>query len=412
MRKMLFSTHLLDRRARAILPTWELDPQVEYGIDALLEAAIGFDGISEEHAIAVDGRRVVCKTHAINLAATEIAALCCDQCRIERHRLARAIGAAAVGNNVDVVTLGALTPGVVRNGLRTLRGEGGAPIVVTTGSAYTAYAAVRAALRDPSGSSSDRFAVVGAFGGVGASCWQLIAEAAVTGEPVAGLTLLYRPGANALNKTARRLKSIVTRWGGTGLAPVVDSFERRSSGTREPAAIIDSFASAVDEVIGSPGWTQITASDDSHALRSAKRLLIATNQPGEVELTVSPRTVLYDVGQPLSIDHNEMKRRGCRVHRAGLARWPEPLRFSFTDVAQLPRGTSLGCFAEGLLLTRYDPGAAPQTADGRSRRNRPSRRVRPARRCRADPGVIFITEGLNHETVPERRLLAPSRRSR
>ena len=364
MRTMLFSTHLIERRARAIIPSsWELESHVEQGIDALLEATSGFDAISHEDEIAVGDRCIVAKTHAINLAATEVAALCCaDECRVERHRLERAIRVAAVENDVEVVTLGALTPGLVRNGLRALRDD---RIAVTTGSAFTAYAAVRAALGDQiDSSSSHRFAVLGAFGGVGTPCWQLLTAAAVAGERVGGLTLLHRPGDDALKKTACRLKSIVTRWGTmeTRLAPISQGFKRRAARTREPAAIIDCFMAAVDEVVGVQGWTEIAASDDSSALRAVDRILVATNEAGGVKMTVRPHTVLYDIGQPLSFDHDEMKRRGCQVHRAGLVRFPTPMEFSFTDVIGLPKGTSLGCYAEGALLAAFDAEAAPKRA--------------------------------------------------
>ena len=303
---------------------------------------------------------------ALNMTAADIMSASSR----ERKQALQALSSSAHRYNPDVFGLGAFTSIIAQGGflLREL------PHTVTTGSSLTAFAAVHAALLSPKIPIPQHFGVIGANGGVGSLCWQMLICSAATSHKVGALSLLYNPqNPNALRELANTFKRAAQDWlQRDGRRPedellleVARVFKLRlnTMADKTPQAIVSSFVRAVAKLLGE-GFLTVCASDETKQLRRLDRVLVATNRvDGVKELhEIRSGAALYDIGYPLSFDPEAMATEGKNSFSAGLVNCPGPWEFGRSNIAGVPAGMSLGCFAETMTLAATDPLAAPRSA--------------------------------------------------
>ena len=324
----------------------------------------------------------------------------------------KALSNSAYQYSPDVFGLGAFTSIVAQGGflLREL------PHTVTTGSSLTAVAAVSSALSTPRITQGQHFGVIGANGGVGTLCWQLLVCAAATSDKVAALSLFYNPdNPNAIREMSNTLKRAVADWlRRDGLQPedellleVARAFKLRCStkSGSNPARTVAAFEWAVAKSLGA-GFLSVCASDDASQLNKLDRVLVATNRVDGIKELRETRSgaFLYDIGYPLSIDPDVMAMEGKNTYSAGLVQCPGPWEFGRSNIAGVPAGMSLGCFAETMTLAATDPGAAPRSA---SIKLREAQRVGElAMSVGFTPGVVEAGRAITYAASDSEQLLA------
>lgn len=307
----------------------------------------------------IDGR-----LFGINLTADQMINLNARQ----RASLQATMATSAEDYGADVMGLGAFTSIITNPSLRRLT----TGAVVTPGSSLTAYTAVEAALNDPPLTSPASFGVIGANGSVGGLCVQMLILAALRGQGVDRVVLLFNPkNADARRSLAKSLRRWTKAWAvaetpagddpfaWTGLRAVAEIFQVKSQGA-DLMALPDLFAQAVAQVLGRP-LIDLAPSDSAEALAGIDRLLLATNATGDLGVLFACRAgaYIYDIGMPASVSKDWASKAPVTVRSAGLARLPGDWQFGHGNIVNLPRGVSLGCFAETITLAATDPTAAP-----------------------------------------------------
>ena len=313
-----------------------------------------------------DGTNVGGRLFGINLTADQMLA----QTPVERARTLGIIAKSATEYQADVVGLGAFTSIISRGGflLRKL------DAAVTAGSSLTAVSAVEAAMSKPALVTPAHFGVVGANGGVGMLCWQMLLLAATKTANISSIGLFYNPhNPLALAELAKSVKRCVSGWqhlpqcalGSVEINALceVQTLAKPYFSMSDPRQALAGFAAAIAEVLGKD-LIVISPSNDAAALRRVDRFLLATNSTQNLDSLYlhANNALLYDIGMPATVDPAMLKSSGSTSVTAGLVRASTPWEFGRGNIVDLPPGVMLGCFGETLTLAATDPGAAPAGA--------------------------------------------------